>query len=494
MFYVVLDLEWNQYHNPMWTPVSRQGVMMHEEIIQIGAVKTDHNMNPVDTFNLFVRLGGRRRLDRYVKKLTHISEDDLLTGEDFPAAAEMFAAWLQDVDAVISWGPDDRRVYMNNLAFHGITPPSVAWFDGQKIYASQYPDHKGLALKDFAQSLNIHVNLTLHDAMNDAILTGFCMRALDMEKGIKEYAKPKPAAEGEPSPVAVSKTHRHNDKQAAWAEACAGLMHCPECLKPLEWLEGEKGSIDRWYKNARCPEHGEYIIRGEFQGTRSHQLKLTFYKPTEDVLAMIEKELNPTKSKRRRRKKKSAAADKPPVLTGEELLNTAIAFAVNAHKEQALAPSTAPYIVHPMEVTQILSTMTDDWALLAAGMLHDTLTMCPDVTSEKLDATFGAHVCALVEAESERCVNLSGKLDSKLFTDAGEEELKLLLADTLSGLRSISRSANAEFWESMGGKDAKKQMGGFYRDMLRVLKPLESAAAYIEYEKTVKAVFGRFKL
>ena len=49
MFYVMLDLEWNQYHNPMWTPTSREGVIMHEEIIQIGAVKTDETLTPVDT-------------------------------------------------------------------------------------------------------------------------------------------------------------------------------------------------------------------------------------------------------------------------------------------------------------------------------------------------------------------------------------------------------------------------------------------------------------
>ena len=67
MYYVVIDLEWNQYHNPLRTPTSRSGVKMHEEIIQIGAIKTDHQMNPVDTFRMFIRLGGGRRLDKYVK-------------------------------------------------------------------------------------------------------------------------------------------------------------------------------------------------------------------------------------------------------------------------------------------------------------------------------------------------------------------------------------------------------------------------------------------
>ena len=32
MFYVVIDLEWNQYHNPLWTPESRSGVIMQAEV------------------------------------------------------------------------------------------------------------------------------------------------------------------------------------------------------------------------------------------------------------------------------------------------------------------------------------------------------------------------------------------------------------------------------------------------------------------------------
>ena len=103
----------------------------------------------------------------------------------------MFAAWLQDVDAVFSWGQDDMRVYLNNLSFYGLEAPSCAWFDAQKIYAMQTPEHGGLALKNIAQEMNIRVSLNLHNAMNDAILTAFCMRNLDIKKGLAEYSKPK---------------------------------------------------------------------------------------------------------------------------------------------------------------------------------------------------------------------------------------------------------------------------------------------------------------
>lgn len=125
MYYVVIDLEWNQYHNPLRTPTSRSGVKMHEEIIQIGAIKTDHQMNPWTPSGCSFVWAAAAVWTKYVKKLTHISDADIASGEDFVSAAPQFAEWLKDVDAVFSWGPDDRRVYLNNLAF-STSPPRRA--------------------------------------------------------------------------------------------------------------------------------------------------------------------------------------------------------------------------------------------------------------------------------------------------------------------------------------------------------------------------------
>lgn len=495
MYYVIVDLEWNQYHNPMWTPTSRSGVIMHEEIIQIGAVKTDKNMTPVDTFNLYVRLGGRRRLDRYVKKLTGIDEHDIAGGEDFPVAAEMFAAWLQDVDAIFSWGADDRRVFLNNLAFHNLEAPACAWYDAQKIYAAQNPSHGGLALKNIADEAGVRVNLTLHDAMNDAVLTSVCMSGLDMDKGIREYSGVKKNANADaPQAVAACKTHRHSTRQGAWEEACASLLHCPACMKNMQWCGEEKGSIDRFYKNAACPEHGQYIIRGEFQGVKLQTLKLTFYEDNEAARKMVENEVNPAPSpaKKRRRRRSKKKTDAVASVNADEILTKAISYAALRHDGQTLVPGSAPYIVHPMEVTSILSTLTDDNVVLAAGMLHDVLTMCPDVTADALRSEFGDHVSELVESSSTYAVNLSGKPRPDFLADAGEEQLMLLLADMLSGLRALNRGVQTSgdaFWEAMG-EDVKKQTGDYCRELLKNFDAFKGKSAYAEFEALVKALFG----
>lgn len=512
MYYVVIDLEWNQYHNPLRTPTSRSGVKMHEEIIQIGAIKTDHQMNPVDTFRMFIRLGGGRRLDKYVKKLTHISDADIASGEDFVSAAPQFAEWLKDVDAVFSWGPDDRRVYLNNLAFFDLPAPSCAWYDAQKIYASQVPEHGPLALKTVAESMQVHVNLSLHDAMNDAILTAFCMYRLNVEAGVEAYNKQKEtAASGDTlqmKPLFTCKTHRHMNQQAAWEEACNGLLRCPQCMQPLSWSGDEIGTLTRFYKPAKCDTHGEYLIRGEFGGSKMCTVKFSFFPATPEILELAKKEMQPAakKHRRRRRRKPAVPAAAPATeaaetvvsIAPEELLPRAIAFAAEAHRQQARGTGAAARIVHPMEVVSVAATMTDDPALLAAAALHDTLETCPGLTAEAIEKTFGAHVADLVSFETEIADPETGwrerrQAELDRLKGADEEQLILALSDRLSDARALSREYAAlkdELWQRFNQADRREQ-AWYYKALVVAFKPLERFGAYGEFKHLISSVFAR---
>ncbi|MBQ4452411.1 MAG: HD domain-containing protein [Clostridia bacterium] len=494
MYYAIIDLEWNQYHNPLWTPESRSGVIMHEEIIQIGAVKTDESMTPVDTFNLYVRLGGRRRLDRYVKKLTGIGESQIASGEDFPVAADMFAAWLADVDAIFSWGQDDRRVFLNNLAFHSLNAPACAWYDAQRIYAAQRPEHGPLALKHVAEAEGVRVNLSLHDAMNDAVLTSVCMKGLDIAKGIEEYDHVKnPPAPGMLRPISTARTHRHPSQQAAWEEAVASLMHCPRCMQALTLKEGEKGTLERWYKYAECPDHGEFILRGEFMGVKFKTLKLSFYEATEEARAAAEKEAAPASAPARKRSRRHRGGkknkDAVQALTPEELLARAVAFAAESHKEQLLLPGASPYIVHPMEASSIAATMTDDSAVLAAAVLHDVPAMCPGVSMDQMRSLFGDHVCGLIESARAGSEDLqAGRAPEGL----SNEELIVMLSDALSSLRALSRNvrlAGDKFWEGMA-PEARAQTAAHFKGFLKVFSPLKTGAAFQEFRRLISATFA----
>lgn len=83
------------------------------------------------------------------------------------------------------------------------------------------------------------------------------------------------------------------------------------------------------------------------------------------------------------------------------MIDKAIAFATKAHEGQVRKGTSRPYIVHPLEVGEIISSMTEDEEVIAAAILHDTIEDCEGVTEEILQREFGERVAFLVAQESE---------------------------------------------------------------------------------------------
>jgi GTP diphosphokinase / guanosine-3',5'-bis(diphosphate) 3'-diphosphatase len=70
-------------------------------------------------------------------------------------------------------------------------------------------------------------------------------------------------------------------------------------------------------------------------------------------------------------------------------------FCVQHHKGQMRA-SGEPYIVHPLEVAEVLAEMKMDSTAIAAGLLHDAVEDTP-ATSEEIEEGFGDQVAHIVE-------------------------------------------------------------------------------------------------
>src|SRR5580765_8171847 len=78
-----------------------------------------------------------------------------------------------------------------------------------------------------------------------------------------------------------------------------------------------------------------------------------------------------------------------------ELLRRAYVFSALEHKGQ-VRHSGEPYLVHPLEVANILADMRLDPVAIAAGLLHDVVE--DTLTSiEKIEEHFGAEVAHVVE-------------------------------------------------------------------------------------------------
>lgn len=184
-----------------------------------------------------------------------------------------------------------------------------------------------------------------------------------------------------------------------------------------------------------------------------------------------------------------------------EKLNEAIKFATDCHAGQMRKMANTPYILHPMEVAAIISTMSDDEDLMIAGLLHDTVEDCnvdPRVIKEK----FGARVSALVQSETED--KMSDRPASETWQQRKEESLLMLehtkdrsvkimwLADKLSNIRSFYREylKNGDrIWSCLNQKDPKMH-GWYYKTIAVLLSELSGSAAYEEYAELVQKMFG----
>src|SRR5579872_6214226 len=77
------------------------------------------------------------------------------------------------------------------------------------------------------------------------------------------------------------------------------------------------------------------------------------------------------------------------------LIRKAWDFCVQHHQGQMRA-SGEPYIIHPLEVAEVLAEMKMDATAISAGLLHDAVEDTP-ATNEEIEAGFGDQVAHIVE-------------------------------------------------------------------------------------------------
>jgi GTP diphosphokinase / guanosine-3',5'-bis(diphosphate) 3'-diphosphatase len=112
------------------------------------------------------------------------------------------------------------------------------------------------------------------------------------------------------------------------------------------------------------------------------------------------------------------------------LIRKAWEFCVKHHEGQTRA-SGEPYIIHPLEVAEVLVEMKLDATAIAAGLLHDAVEDTP-ATSEEIAATFGDQVAHIVEGVT--------KIDKIQFAnreDRQAENVRKMLLAMVSDVRVV---------------------------------------------------------
>ena len=112
------------------------------------------------------------------------------------------------------------------------------------------------------------------------------------------------------------------------------------------------------------------------------------------------------------------------------LIRKAWEFCVKHHEGQ-LRASGEPYIIHPLEVAEVLAEMKLDSSAIAAGLLHDSVEDTP-ATNEEISAQFGHQVAHIVEGVT--------KIDKIKFAnreDRQAENVRKMLLAMVSDVRVV---------------------------------------------------------
>jgi GTP pyrophosphokinase len=112
------------------------------------------------------------------------------------------------------------------------------------------------------------------------------------------------------------------------------------------------------------------------------------------------------------------------------LIRKAWEFCVQHHDGQMRA-SGEPYIIHPLEVAEVLAEMKMDATAIAAGLLHDAVEDTP-ATNAEIEAEFGDQVAHIVEGVT--------KIDKIQFAnreDRQAENVRKMLLAMVSDVRVV---------------------------------------------------------
>lgn len=165
MNYIVYDLELNSKPFKSNLP---------NEIIEIGAIKLDDNLNKIDVFQSFVKPKYFKKLFSLVKNKTQITQENINNAEDFKVVIMKFKQWIGTDSILISWGHDDIYNLSLNCRYNQV---KIGWLkkniDIQKQFSSIFnlPSGQRYSLENALKLMEIETQDDFHRALIDAEYT-----------------------------------------------------------------------------------------------------------------------------------------------------------------------------------------------------------------------------------------------------------------------------------------------------------------------------------
>lgn len=317
MNYIVLDLEWNQC--PYGKNGEKKGLPF--EILEIGAVKLDENLEYLDSYEGIVRPQAYRELHFETQKIiqTEISEYTE-NGRMFSVVLKEFLKWCGSDPVFCTWGTLDLMELQRNMKYYGLSyllKGPIRYYDIQKLFSYAYEDRKIRRTLEFAvEYLKIPLGEAFHRAVNDAEYTAKVFQRMDMKKlapfySIDAYETPKtPEEEIFAYYDNYSKyiSREFVTKEEALADSM--VMSCKCCIcgrnarKKIRWFSVQPAS---YLSLSSCFIHGN--MRGKLKLKKTedetwYAIKIIKKINREEALKVKEKQEDIRKKRREKRKEK----------------------------------------------------------------------------------------------------------------------------------------------------------------------------------------------
>ena len=186
MNYIIFDLEFNQgFDKKLNKTVSDEKCPF--EILQIGAVKLDADLNIIDTFNTFVKPNIYKEIHPFIKKMTNIIHEDVKDAPNFPQAFNNFKEFMNnDKNILCVWGNGDLKELYRNIKYYNLSTENLSnTYINVQHHASIYfnnPTGKSIGLQNAITLLQLNQDKSYHNALNDAYYTSLVFKNIFNDK------------------------------------------------------------------------------------------------------------------------------------------------------------------------------------------------------------------------------------------------------------------------------------------------------------------------
>lgn len=181
---IVLDLEFNPIRD------AEARTIAQHEIIEIGAVMLDDDMNKLDTFQEYIK-PELNTIENKISRLTGITNERVAECGGFDEVMHKFMSWLGRDITFYAWSDSDRSVMLDEIDLKCSENEEydmfyVHWIDLQKIYQRKMGFHKSMGLSNALGTMQIYFKGTEHGALADALNTAEVMRVMSDPKRMDE--------------------------------------------------------------------------------------------------------------------------------------------------------------------------------------------------------------------------------------------------------------------------------------------------------------------